>query len=594
MTEINKNYLELDFDTNKQNLIDYLKTKKDLTDYDYEGSAINTILDTLSYNTMYNAIYSNMIVNESFLDTAIKRDSVVSKAKMLSYVPSSATASSAIIDITINTDKILSNILIPKGTKFTSKVESKTYIFTTMQDYLALPIGNNQYLASNVNIKQGRLVTSTFNAKGDVVESFILKNENIDMDTLNVTIQQSPTNLTYHNCTRIEDISSFDSNDYQYIVNESYDGYWQIIFGDNILFKKIENNNIIIASYLVTDGEQADGISTFSAETINGYIDFKIETKQKSIGGGAKESIESIRTLAPLSFADQKKLTTDKSYKIQLSKIPTIKNSVDSISVWGGQDNEPPKCGTVFVSLKPKQGKVITNSIKETIINSYINKNHMVTMKTEFIDPEYLYIDISTIFKYNNALTSKSTDELINLVENRIKQYSKSYLEYFKTNFEFSPFCTDIDNTDSSISSNLTSIRLKRKIKLKLNIESTYSVRFLNSVLPGTIKTTYFDYNESNRISNDRYYLDDDSSGNIRLMKLSADSKQIIVKSKIGEIDYKTGNLTITSFTPINYIDSDILSISAEPTIKNVTTLRNHILSIDNINVTGVVDVSSI
>ena len=353
MTEINKNYLELDFDTNKQNLIDYLKTKKDLTDYDYEGSAINTILDTLSYNTMYNAIYSNMIVNESFLDTAIKRDSVVSKAKMLSYVPSSATASSAIIDITINTDKILSNILIPKGTKFTSKVESKTYIFTTMQDYLALPIGNNQYLASNVNIKQGRLVTSTFNAKGDVVESFILKNENIDMDTLNVTIQQSPTNLTYHNCTRIEDISSFDSNDYQYIVNESYDGYWQIIFGDNILFKKIENNNIIIASYLVTDGEQADGISTFSAETINGYIDFKIETKQKSIGGGAKESIESIRTLAPLSFADQKKLTTDKSYKIQLSKIPTIKISVDSISVWGGHDNEPPKCGTVFVSLKP-------------------------------------------------------------------------------------------------------------------------------------------------------------------------------------------------------------------------------------------------
>ena len=594
MTDTNKTYLELDFDTNKQNLIDYLKTRTDLTDYDYEGSAINSIMDTLSFNTMYNAIYSNMVVNESFLDTAIKRDSVVSKAKMLSYTPSSASASTALINITIYTDKELNNILIPRGTKFNSQVDSKSYTFTTMKDYLALPQGDGSYKVNNVEIKQGKLLSSTFIAKGDKVESFIISNNNVDTDTVEVTVQQSPTNLTYTTYKKIEDITSFDMDGYYYIVNETYDGNWQILFGDDILFKKIENNNVVVINYLVTDGEEADGISVFETDAINGYIDFKIETVQKSLGGGDKESIESIRTLAPLSFADQKKLTTDKSYQIQLSKIPSIKNSVESISVWGGQDNIPPKYGTVFVSLKPKDGKIISNSIKENIINNVINKSHVVTMKTEFVDPEYLYLDITTRFKYNNQLTTKSTDQLINIVETAIKSYSKSYLEYFKTNFEYSPFCTQVDKADIAIKSNLTNLRIKRKKQLVMNKETAYTFRMLNALEKGTIQSSYFDYNEPNKISNDRYYLIDDSNGNIMLMKMSSDSKQIIVKSKIGTVDYGEGTINLTSFTPIGYIGSNIFSISATPVVKDVRTLRNNILSIDNINVTGEIDVSSI
>lgn len=594
MADTNETYLELDFDNNKQNLIDFLKTRTDLTDYDYEGSAINSILDTLSYNTMYNAIYSNMIVNESFMDTAIKRDSVVSKAKMLSYTPSSATASTALIDITIYTNKVLNNILIPRGTKFNSQVDNKSYTFTTTKDYLALPLGDNSYKVSNVEIKQGKLISSTFIAKGDKVESFVLNNPNVDTDTIEVTVQQSPTNLTYTTYKKIEDITSFDMDGYYYIVNETYDGNWQILFGDGILFRKIENNNVVIVNYLVTEGEEADGINVFETDDINGYIDFKIETVQKSLGGGDKESIESIRTLAPLSFADQKKLTTDKSYQIILSKIPSIKNSVDSISVWGGQDNIPPKYGTVFVSLKPKDGKIISKSIKETIINNIINKSHVVTMKTEFVDPEYLYLDISTKFKYNNKLTSKSTDQLINIVENTIKSYSKSYLEYFKSNFEYSPFCTEIDNADVSIKSNLTSIRIKRKTTLNLNKETAYTFRMLNAIEKGSVMSSYFDYNEPNKISNDRYYIKDDSNGNIMLVKLSPDSKQLIIKSKIGEVDYDKGIIHLTSFMPVDYIGSDIFSIYATPSIKDIQTLRNNILSIDNVTVTGEVDASSI
>lgn len=592
MVDTNKTYLELDFDTNKQNLIDFMKTRTELTDYDYEGSAINSVMDTLSYNTMYNAIYANMAVNESFMDTAIKRDSVVSKAKMLNYTPNSATASTALINITINENDGLNNILIPKGTKFSSQVDNNSYIFTTLQDYLALYNGNNQYIVKNVEIRQGKLVTTSFIAKGDSVESFILNNPNIDTSTIEVTVQQSPTNLSYEIYKPIEDITSFDMNGNYYIVNETYDGNWQIIFGDDILFKKIQNNNVVIVSYLITDGEEADGIYDFTAENINGYIDFNIETTQKSLGGGSKESIESIRTLAPLSFADQKKLTTDKSYQIILSKLPVLRNSIDSISVWGGQDNIPPKYGTVFVSLKPKDGKIISKSIKETIVNNYINKSHIVTMKTEFVDPVYLYLDITTKFKYNNTLTSKSTDQLIHEVENVIKEYSKSYLEYFKTNFEFSPFTTIIDKTDDSIKSNLTSIRIKRKVQLKLGVETAYTVRMLNAFEKGSLLSSYFDYNEPNRITNDRYYLDDDMNGNIRLMKLSSDSKQTIIKAKIGEIDYNKGTIDITSFTPTNYINSDVLSISVNPTIKNVKTELNNILSIDNINVTGEIDAS--
>lgn len=592
MVDTNKTYLELDFDTNKQNLIDFMKSRTELTDYDYEGSAINSVMDTLSYNTMYNAIYANMAVNESFLDTAIKRDSVVSKAKMLNYTPNSATASTALINITINENEGLDNILIPRGTKFSSQVDSNSYIFTTMRDYLALYAGNNQYVVNNVEIKQGKLVSTSFIAKGDSVESFILNNSNIDTSTIEVTVQQSPTNLSYETYKPIEDITSFDMDGNYYIINETYDGNWQIIFGDDILFKKIKNNNVVIVSYLITDGEEADGIHDFTSENINGYIDFNIETVQKSLGGGSKESIESIRTLAPLSFADQKKLTTDKSYQIILSKLPVLRNSVDSISVWGGQDNIPPKCGTVFVSLKPKEGKIISKSIKEAIVNNYINKSHIVTMKTEFVDPVYLYLDITTKFKYNNTLTSKSTDQLIHEVENVIKQYSKGYLEYFKTNFEFSPFTTIIDKTDPSIKSNLTNVRIKRKIKLKLGVETAYTVRMLNAFEKGSLISSYFDYNEPNRITNDRYYLDDDGNGNVRLMKLSSDSKQTIIKAKIGEIDYNKGIIDITSFTPTNYINSEILSISVTPTIKNVKTTLNNILSIDNMNVTGEIDTS--
>lgn len=596
MNTTNKTYLELDFDTNKQSLIDYLKTKQELTDYDYEGSAINTLIDTLSFNTMYNAIYSNMVVNESFLDTAIKRDSVVSKAKLLNYTPTSATASTAIINITLNSSEQVNNILIPKYTKFTSEVDNNTYTFTTLQDYLALSNGDGSFTASNVEIKQGTWVTNTFIAKGESVESFILSNSNIDIETLTVTVQQSSTNLNSSVYQKVEDITSFEQNDGKYyIVNETYDGNWQIIFGDDILFKKIENNNVVIASYLITDGSAADGIYNFNTDSINGYVDFKIETIQKSIGGGDKEDIESIRTLAPLSFSDQKKLSTDTSYKVILSKIPLVKNSVDSISVWGGQDNIPPKCGTVFVSLKPKEGKIITDSIKDLIVNNYINKKHMVTMSTEFVDPEYLYIDISTKFKYNKTLTSKSLDELINIVEQTIRNYSKSYLEYFKINFEYSPFTTIIDNADESIKSNLTSLRIKRKISLNLNTETAYTIRLLNSVEKNSIQSSYFDYNEPNKISNDRYYLVDDGVGNIKLMKLSADSKQIIIKNKIGTIDYDNGIIDLTGFAPTNYMSNDnIFSISAQPTIKNISTVRNNILSIDNIDVTGEVDASTI
>lgn len=591
MAENNKSYLELDFDTNKQDLINYMKSDSDLTDYDYEGSAISSIMDTLSYNTMYNAIYANMVVNESFLDTAIKRDSVVSKAKMLSYTPTSAIASTAIVDITINTDDVLSNILIPKGTKFYSQVENKTYTFTTLQDYLALPAGNNQYIARDIEIKQGTFMTSTFVAKGEKCENFVINNQNIDTTTLEVRVQKSPTNLSYKTYSKITDITSFDMEGYYYIINETYDGNWQILFGDDILFRKIENNNVVIVSYLVTDGAEADGISGFTAESIAGYIDFKVETTQKSLGGDDKETIESIRTLAPLSFADQKKLTTDKSYQIILSKIPEIKNSVDSISVWGGQDNIPPKYGSVLISLKPKEGKVISNTIKNAIINNYINKSNVIVTKAEFVDPEYLYIDTTTVFKYNPNVTTKKTAELVNIVENAIKNYSKTYLEYFKTNFKFSPFTTMIDSSDSSITSNLTSVSIKRTRELNLNVETSYTFRMLNQFERGSLMSSFFDYNEINKIANDRYYLDDDSNGVVRLMKVTADSKQVIVRANIGDVDYKTGVININSFTPIDYIDSDIFSIRVTPLTKDINTLQNNILSIDKVNVSGVADV---
>ena len=586
MTEVNQSFLELDFDSYKNSLINYLKNKPKFTDYDFTGSALSSIMDLLAWNTMNNAIYSNMIVNESFLDTAQKRDSVVSRAKALGYTPSSKSAPSAFINITINTTNQLKNILIPKGTKFSSNIEGISYNFTTLVDYLAFPIGDNKYYVSNVEIKQGEMTSSTFISTGKSTEHFIIPSSNIDLSTLEVYVQASSTNTTTNLCTRIETIDELETKKNLYLVNETYGSQYEIVFGDGVLYNKLSDGNVVIANYLVTDGEIANDISNFSAESIGGYADFVIEVTQKSIGGGEKEDIESIRVTAPLSFTDQKKLTGDKSYEIILKKIPIVQNSVDSISVWGGQDNEPPEYGTVFISLKPKEGKYISDTMKNEIINNYLKDKSVQPITQKIVDPEYIYIDVDTVFKYNPKLTSKSADQLIKEVEDAIKEYNTNTIEKFGSSFEFSPFTTFIDNVDVSIKSNLTSIKVKKKLNAYINEIVTYQVNLINSIKEGSVSSNYFKYNEINNAPTDRYYLTDDSMGNLNLMKNTITNKTIIVKENIGSVNYETGTIDIIDFVPSGLID-DSIDISAEPVVKDISTVRNNIISIDNINLTA-------
>ena len=586
MTEINQSFLELDFDSYKESLINYLKSKPKFTDYDFTGSALSSVTDLLSWNTMNNAIYSNMIVNESFLDTAQKRDSVVSHAKKLGYTPSSKSAPSAFINITINTYDNVKNILIPKGTKFTSNIEGNTFTFTTLIDYIAYPTEVGKFQATNVEIKQGEMNSSTFIAKGKSSEHFVILNNDIDLSTLEVYVQSSSTNLNTTLCKQISTIDELNSKDYLYIVNETFDGNYELVFGDGVLFRKINEGNIVIATYLVTGGERANDVSQFSIDAINGYVDLIIETTQKAIGGGERESIDSIKTIAPLSFTDQKKLTEDKSYEIILNKIPLVKNSIDSISVWGGQDNVPPEYGTVFISLKPKKGKYISDTMKSEIINSFIKGKSVIPITHKIVDPEYLYIDVDTTFKYNSKLTNKKTSELISNVTESIQQYNVNVIEKFKSPFEFSPFTTFIDAVDTSIISNLTSIKIKKKINAYINEVATYQVDLLNAIIPNTVRSNYFKYNEINNSPTDRYYLADRGTGILNLLKLTIDNKVITVKNNIGNVNYNTGKVDIIEFSPSGLIDDNI-SISAEPVVKDISTVRNNIISIDNINVSA-------
>ena len=359
--------------------------------------------------------------------------------------------------------------------------------------------------------------------------------------------------------------------------------HYEIVFGDGILFKKLNDGNIVIANYLVTNGADANDINQFSADRISGYIDFVIETTQKAIGGGDREDIESIRTIAPLSFTDQKKLTEAKSYEIILKQIPVVKNSVDSISVWGGEDNEPPEYGTVFISFKPKKGKYISDSMKNEIIQTYLKNKSVTPIIQKIVDPEYLYIDVSTTFKYNTKLTNKSSSELIKLVEDSIREYNTSIIEKFKTPFSFSPFTTFIDNIDNSIVSNLTSIKIKKQINVYLNKMSTYRINLMNSIKENTVISNYFKYSEINNAATDKYYLKDDGLGNIDLFKTTIDNKVILIKEKIGKVDYFNGIVDVVEFAPSALIDS-MLTISAEPIVKDIETKRNNIISIDKIS----------
>jgi hypothetical protein len=596
---------DFDFDNIKLNLKKFLQSQAEFSDYNFEGSGFAVLLDVLAYNTHYLGFNANMLANEMYLDSADIRKNIVSIAKMLGYTPASVTAPVANITVQVN-NASGATLTMVKGTSFTTSVNGTTYQYITNEDYTISP-SSGLYKFENVNVYEGTLVTYRYTVDStDPDQKFIIPSNTADMSTLTVTVQNSATDLTQTIFNRLDiavQTTNFGTQSV-YLTQEVEDGKFEVYFGDNVIGKKLDDGNIIILQYIVTNRDQSNGASSFSlANTISGYSDVLITTNSVSQGGGAAESKESIRYNAPLFYAAQNRAVTTTDYE---ALVRDIYPNALSVSAWGGENDENPTYGVVKIAIKAASGSTLTNYTKQSIV-SQLKQYNIASVRPEVVDAESTYILLTSNVKYDSRLTSYTADTLKTNVITNLTNYNNSTLQRFDGIFRYSKVIGIIDNTDTSIVSNITTIKIKKTITPVLNSPQKYNIYFRNALYnPVT------GYNASNggilqssgfKINGDItniYYLDDDGAGNVRRYNLSGSTK-IYAAASQGTINYNTGQITlnalnITSIENIRGNTSSFIEITVVPQSNDIVPVRDQILEIDlkNSSITVEVDTFSV
>lgn len=499
------NITDLDFDTIKNNLKEFLRNQTVFSDYNFEGSSLNVLLDILAYNTHYNAYYMNMVANEAFLDSAILRNSVVSHAKSLGYIPASKKAATAIIDITLTPtqNNSSSSLTLNRGTSFRSNlIDNSVYNFVTLEDVIVNK-ANDAFTFLNLEIRQGNLVNYvyTYNVDSNPKGIFVIPDENVDTSTLKVTVQESISNVYTEIYTLASDILEVNQNSLVYYLQEGINGKYEIYFGNGTVGKAINDGSIITLNYLITDGEIGNDINKFTLSSkFNNISFYTINNVRMSSGGVEKETIDSIKLNSISQYTTQNRLVTAKDYEYYLLKNYPY---VDSISVWGGEEQDPPVYGKVFVSMKPKNNYYIPTSEKERIINEILLPKSMVTTEIEIIDPEYLYLKIHNIVKYLTNKLSLNLDQLNSLCVAATLNYAQNNLNQFNSIFITSKLQQQLNEIDlQSIVGTETSIRLEKRIVPELNVSTTYEINFNLPLYRGTTL---------NRLSSSEFVMYDNS-----------------------------------------------------------------------------------
>jgi len=480
---------ELDFDTIKLNLKTFLNQQSQFTDYDFEGSGLNVLLDILAYNTHYNAYYLNMVANESFLDSALLRDSVVSHAKTLGYLPHSMKAPNATINFLVNAPTSTDGTLtIPAGYSFLSnQIDSKVYNFVVLED-TTVTKANNSYYFENLDISEGQLITYSFNHNQTTnpKQTFTLPDN--DIDTTSIKVGVSPTSTTtdiavYNLVTDILDVTN-DSE--VYYLQETKNGQYQIYFGNGVIGKTLPDGAVVSVTYLVTNGISANKANNFvGALTLTDSLNetltnFTVTPVSAASGGAERETVDDIKFGSAAQFATQNRLITTKDYESYIRKNYP---SIDSISVWGGEEETPRAYGKVFVSLKPKEDYYISETEKRRILTEIIAPKAIVSVETIIRDPEYLYLLVSNYVQYNKNKTTQNAEGIKNSIRNSIILYNQTFLNKFGATFVLSKLQDSIDGVDlNAILGSETILRLQKRFEPDLTISASYVINF-NSVL---------------------------------------------------------------------------------------------------------------
>tara|TARA_B000000557_G_scaffold163493_1_gene132759 strand:+ start:1013 stop:2809 length:1797 start_codon:yes stop_codon:yes gene_type:complete len=582
----------LDFEDIKVALKEYLRAQSDFTDYDFEGSALATLVDTLAYNTYYTAFNTNMVVNELFIDSATLRDNVVAIAKQLGYRPKSATSPTAYVSFTVNYSNPTSDteLLLKKGTGFIANYDNNIYQYVVLDDFKA-QVANDTAIFTNVPVKEGTSITNTFTiVEAQKSQRFILDNQNIDTNTIRVKV--FPGGGSFSEPYLIADnILGVDGNSKVFFLDEIEDERYEILVGDGVLGKKLDDGTRIEVSYLTTSGSESNGIRTFifagvlenpDGVTPNAYTT-SIDSTVASSGGEEIETIDKIKYTAPKSYGTQDRAVTAQDYEAIVRRVYP---ATSDIIIFGGEDQDPPEYGKVFISLKPKDATYLTSLTKQEIIKE-LKKYVVASVEPKLIDPSVLYVELTSKVFYDSSITDQSTSQIKDKVIGSVQSYLEtSKTERFNGKFRHSKAAAVIDDADRSINSNITEVTMRKDFYPSLNSTFFYEVCFQNEFDKDcdepTLSSTGFRVTE---YPNFDVFIED-NDGKIVLYRLdTATGEKVVLDKDIGDIDYVKGELKMYNLTIIkgSFFDNRI-SIKVKPKSNDIKALREVYLDVDVAN----------
>ena len=594
---------DLDFDAISDNIKTYLKGQEKFKDYNFEGANLNVLIDMLSYASHISGVNTNIAASELFLDSAQIRKNVVSRAKDLGFVPASEKASSAQLEVKMTnirkpdgTIPTANDMTMPRGHNFQTVYDGVTYNFVNTTSVVPTRDGLN-FSYPTVDIVQGQYITDTFVFDSQIKNSkFVLSNARVDSSKLEVSVNSNGIVSKYSLST---EVSTITSSSRVFYAQENEEGFLEIYFGDDVLGKGLVDGDLISATYITVDDVHADGAKLFSMiDAINGFSTPTITTLANSSGGSEKEDIDSIKFKATKFYTSQNRLVTLNDYK---AKVSEYYPNADAVAVWGGEDNNPPEYGKVFISLKPQNSDYLSVAEKSEV-QTKLNQLNMLTVRPVIVDAEIVKILLTTVFKYNSNDTTLSKGELETIVRNAIVNFDNTNLNNFDSIFRHSNLVKDIDNANTAILSNITNVRLEKRKLIEIAKSEGLVIEFGNGFFHphdghnkasgGILTTTGF------KVDGDTvntYFFDDDGSGVIRRYSMQS-GVRVFADQSAGTIDYTSGKISIDAIKFTSTVNSDTsIDYTVIPSSNDVVAIRGSLIdiSIDDIKVTGEVDTIS-
>lgn len=568
---------ELDFDNIKSNLKAFMQSQSEFSDYNFDGSGLSVLLDILAYNTHYNALYTNLAINEMFLDSASKRDSVISIANNYGYLPRSKRSAVAKISMTVPVvASTETSIVVPKYTAFNGTTTTEQYVFYTRDDQIGNKIGSN-YIFDTFELYEGTPVVEKFNVVDNI--EYILQNENIDTSTIRVYVQPSDTSLSVETYKFVDTIIGLNASSKAFFVREIEGSKYEIRFGKNNLGVEPEPGAVVTVEYMVTNGSAANGMKLFKYNGVSLSGTPIITLVSEAINGAEVESNDEIKYNVSRKFRTQNRAVTSEDY---IDILSTNYSDIDSISCWSGSEATPPQYGKVFISIKPKSGPFLIPSEKSYILEEILKPRAVIGIYPELVDPIYNRLQIETTVYYNPNETNKTATDLINSARTAIIDYNENNLKKFEGILRYSKFISEIDNSDVGIKNNITQILIRRIVDVIYGNYARYVVELNNPIYDSgvpeeAVLTNGFYIDDTETV----YYIDDNGLGILRLFYYSADTFQkVFVNQNCGSVNYSTGTITINNLKIVGTVESNFEFI-VTPHSNDIVSKQNQIVLVD-------------